>query len=240
MNQPADSNAAIWQSEDIVKSWAAEAGTREQVHAGPRQFLASLLPFGDQDSFTVLDLGAGTGAASRAVLDRYPRATAILADFSAAMRGAGEPEMAPYSGRYRYAEYDMTAGGWPADLPGGPDAVISSLCVHHLPDDRKQALFGEIFAHLVPGGWYLNYDPVRADDPVVAAVWERVADRADPAAAARRQHYTPEEQARWDNHVRYIIPLPQQLGYLRAAGFDGVDVYWKRLEYVIYGGCRPS
>src|SRR6202035_5775163 len=131
MTQPADSNAAIWQSTEAVKSWAAEAGTRERLHAGPRQFLASLLPFGEQDTFTVLDLGAGTGAASRAVLDEYPQATAILADFSAAMLGAGEPEMAPYAGRYRYAEYDMAAGGWPAAIPAGLDAVISSLCVHH-------------------------------------------------------------------------------------------------------------
>ena len=52
-------------------------------------------------------------------------------------------------------------------------------------------------------------------------------------------HRTPEQQAHWENHVRHIIPLDQQLEYLRAAGFGGIDVYWKRLEYVIYGGYRP-
>jgi tRNA (cmo5U34)-methyltransferase len=36
-----------------------------------------------------------------------------------------------------------------------------------------------------------------------------------------------------------MIPLAQQLEYLRSAGFAGIDVYWKRLDYVIYGGCRP-
>ncbi len=36
-----------------------------------------------------------------------------------------------------------------------------------------------------------------------------------------------------------MIPLDQQLGYLAGAGFTGIDVYWKRLDYVIYGGCRP-
>ena len=48
------------------------------------------------------------------------------------------------------------------------------------------------------------------------------------------------DQARWDNHVRYIIPLARQLGYLRSAGFDGIDVYWKQLDNVIYGGRRPA
>ena len=240
MDQPADTNAAIWQSEEIAATWAAEAGRHEHTHAGPLRVLAGLLPFGEQDAFTVLDLGAGTGAASRAVLGRYPRAEAILADFSAAMRGLAEQEMAPFAGRYRYVEFDMSAGDWPTAIPAAVDAAVTSLCVHHLPDDRKQSLFAEIFTRLAPGGWYLNYDPLRTDDPVVAAVWERVNDEYDPAAAARRRHRTPQEQARWDNHVRYLSPLAAQLGYLRSAGFRGVDVYWKRLDYVVYGGCRPS
>ena len=50
---------------------------------------------------------------------------------------------------------------------------------------------------------------------------------------------TPQEQARHENHVRYMMPLEPQLNYLRAAGFEGVDAYWKQLENVIYGGRRP-
>ena len=90
------------------------------------------------------------------------------------------------------------------------------------------------------GGWYLNYDPVRAEDPLVEATWQRVNDREDPETAARRRNRTPLDQARWDNHVRYIIPLGPQLEFLRSAGFEGIDVYWKQLENVIYGGRRPA
>ncbi len=240
MGDPADTDAGIWQSAEAVEAWVAEAGRQERHRAAHRQFMAGLLPFGGQNTFTFLDLGAGTGAASRTILDLYPRSTAILADFSAEMMRAGEREMQRFAGRCRYVEFDMSAGGpWPAEIPAALDAVVTSMCVHHLPDERKQSLFAEILGHLVPGGWYLNYDPVRADDPLVQAAWERVSDRADPEAAARRRHRTPLEQARWDNHVRYIIPLGQQLEYLRSAGFDGIDVYWKQLENVIYGGCRP-
>lgn len=240
MSDPADANAAIWQSAEAVQAWAAEADRQERHRKAHRQFMAALLPFGEREAFTFLDLGAGTGAASRTILDLYPSCTAILADFSAEMMRAGEREMQRFAGRHRYVEFDMSAGGeWPAAIPAALDAVVTSMCVHHLPDERKQSLFAEIFDHLVPGGWYLNYDPVRPEDPVVQVTWERVSDRADPEAAARRRHRTPLEQARWDNHVRYIIPLGRQLGYLRIAGFDGVDVYWKQLENVIYGGRRP-
>jgi tRNA (cmo5U34)-methyltransferase len=240
MSEPADTNAAIWQSAEGVGAWAAEAKAQERKRTAHRRFMASLLPFAEQQEFTFLDLGAGTGAASRTILDRYPRSAAVLADFSAEMMRAGEREMQRFAGRYRYVEFDLAAGEWPAAIPAALDAVVTSMCVHHLPDDRKRGLFAEIFDHLAPGGWYLNYDPVRGDDPVVEATWRRVTDHDDPEAAARLGHWRDHNQEHWANHVRYMIPLAPQLGFLRSAGFEGVDVYWKQLENVIYGGRRPA
>jgi hypothetical protein len=46
---------------------AAEAEAQERKRVVHRRFMASLLPFGEQDEFTFLDLGAGTGAASRTI-----------------------------------------------------------------------------------------------------------------------------------------------------------------------------
>lgn len=244
MSQPEhsseDTNAAIWQSEEILTHWAAEAANRERHHVPQQRFMAELLPFGDDAEFTVLDLGAGAGALSRAILERYPRCTAILADFSDQMMGAGARDLQPFADRYRYVTFDMSASNWPDEIPRALDAIVSSLFVHHLTDERKQSLFAEIFARLVPGGWSLNYDPVATDDPAVEATWQRVAEHGNPEMTRKRLHPTPEEHARWQNHIRYVIPLEQQLSYLRAAGFTGIDVYFKRLEWVVYGGCRPG
>src|SRR5260370_14021244 len=239
MDQSTDPNVAIWQSDEVVHTWVAEAKRHARNGAAQRRFMAVLLPFGEQEAFTFLDLGAGTGAASRALLDRHPRSTAILADFSSQMMAAGESEMEPFAGRYRYVEFNMTTGEWPAAIPAALDAVVTSMSVHHLTDERKQGLFAEIFARLVPGGWYLNYDPVRTDDPLVEATWQRVNGHEDPDAASRRLHRTPQEPARNQNHVRSIIPRDHPLEYLPSAGFRGIDVYWKQLDYVIYGGGPP-
>ena len=154
--------------------------------------------------------------------------------------GAGAAELRAFAGRYRYVEFDLQTGAWPADIPATVEAVVTSLCVHHLPDERKQRLVGEIFQRLRPGGWYLNYDPVRAEDPVVTANWTRVIDHEDPEAARKRLHHTPHEKATWENHLRYISPLDAQLRYLRSAGFHGVEICWKRLDYAIFGGYRPA
>lgn len=240
MTEGIDANEAIWKSDRGVSFWVATAEDRERHRGEQRRLMAQLLPFGDDDRFTFVDLGAGTGAAARAVLDRYPAATTILAEYSPQMIEEGDRALEGYRGRYRYVEFDLATGPWPDDIPGQVDAVITSMCVHHLPDPRKQELFGEVLARLAPGGWFLNFDPVATEDPVVQAAWQRAGDRLDPAAAVKRHHRTPEEQQRYDNHVRHMSPLPHQLEFLRAAGFEAIDVYWKQLDHVIYGGRRPA
>jgi tRNA (cmo5U34)-methyltransferase len=235
-----DTNEAIWKSDIGVTFWKSTAEDRERRRGAHRALMAELLPFDTADEFIVVDLGAGTGAAARTIMDAFPRCRAILADYSPQMMAQGATELPRYEGRYKYVEFDLAHGGsWPAAIPDQVDAVISSLAVHHLNDARKRQLFREIHGHLAPGGWFLNYDPVRTDDPIVEAAWHRVEDRRDPSAADKRHHRSPEEQLRWENHTRYMIPLEPQVAYLREAGFDGVDVYWRELEYVIYGGRRP-
>jgi tRNA (cmo5U34)-methyltransferase len=235
-----DTNAAIWKSDIGVSYWKSRENDRVRRDAERRVLMAELLPFAPDEEFTFVDLGAGTGAATRTVLDHYSAAQAILADYSPQMMAQGAVELEPYAGRYRYVEFDLSAAGdWPAGLPRQADAVISSLSVHHLGDERKQSLFAEIHAQLVPGGWYLNYDPVKPQDPVVEEAWLRAGDRRDPEAHHRRHHMNDEEKFRHANHVRYMIPLEPQVGFLRGAGFEGVDVFWKELDFVIYGGRRP-
>lgn len=236
----ADTNEGIWKSDQMVAHWVASTSERERGRTDQRQLMADLLPFAADESFTFVDLGAGTGAAAKVVLDSYPRAQAILAEYSPQMTAEGRRALSDYSGRFAYVEFDMAGGDWPAQVPSGVAAVISSMCVHHLPDQRKRELFVEIRQHLAPGGWYLNYDPVRTDDPVVEEAWVRAGDRQDPDAAAKRRNRSPEEERRYENHVRYMMPLGPQLDALRAAGFEGIDVYWKQLDLVIYGGRRPS
>jgi tRNA (cmo5U34)-methyltransferase len=232
MAEPGDTNAAIWKSEAVVKGFAARAEQRaEQL-----ELVARLLPFQVGDAFTFLDLGAGTGAASSAVLTEYPKANAILAEYSTLMMAEGDKVLGRFAGRYRYVEFDMNSSDWPASLAVPLDAAISALSIHHLPDSRKRSIFREIFDRLKPSGWYINYDPVRAPDSTMESIWERANDRYDPEGPWKRANRTPQELARYENHVRYMIPLEPQLAWLREAGFQNIDVFWKRLDWVIYGG----
>lgn len=235
-----DRNAAIWESDEVVDTWVAAAGERDAKRVAQWRLMAYLLPFEHDDAFVAADLGAGIGAAGQAILALYPNARVVLTDFSSKMIEEGRRALQTYEGRFDYVRFDMEHEEWPNDLPSGLDAVVTSMCVHHLSDERKQALFGEILGHLAPGGWYLNYDPVTAEDPIVEEAWQRANNRLDPEAAYKRANMSPLEHARHENHVRHMIPLERQVGFLRSAGFEAVDVFWKHLENVIYGGRRPS
>ena len=234
------SNAAIWQSDEGARAYLSKQEAREAKRRAQWRLMGELLPYADDAAFTLLDIGAGSGPNARAILDLFPNATAILADFSPAMMSEGLAAMAPYEGRYRYITFDMTSGEWPREVPTDLGAVVTSQCVHHIDDSAKERLFAGIYAHLRPGGWYLNFDPINAGDPQVAAAWQRANERQDPATAASERNRTPEEEHRHANHVRYMIPLAPQLDYLAKAGFAAIDIYWKHLDYVVYGGAKPQ
>jgi tRNA (cmo5U34)-methyltransferase len=239
MDEPPDTSTTVWHSEEFVHRWIEKVEGREGSHGPQFRLMGELLPFDSQAAFTFLDLGAGTGAAARWILSAYPQSTAILADYSRPMMLAGESKMQPFAGRFRYVEFDMSLDRWPQQIPAGLDAVVTSMCIHHMPDRRKQGLFREIYEHLAPGGWYLNYDEVTTADPVVVAAWDRADAWSNPIDADPCTPPTPLEQAGHEDHIRNITALEPQIGFLRSAGFEEIDVYWKRLDAVIYGGRRP-
>lgn len=239
MSTNIDNNAAIWQTDAGVQSFISKQEAREAKRRAQWMLMGELLPYGADEEFTLLDIGAGTGPAARAVLDQFPRANAILADFSSQMMDEGAKSMARFENRYRYVTFDMNSGDWPDSIPTDLGAVVTSQCVHHISDIRKQQLFVEIYDHLAPGGWYVNFDPINTEDALVEAAWQRASERQDPEGAEKERNRTPEEQVRHENHVRYMIPLAPQIDLLKDAGFAAVDVYWKHLDYVVYGGCKP-
>jgi tRNA (cmo5U34)-methyltransferase len=230
----------IWRSDDAVATWLVAAEERERGRRPQRRLMAELLPFGDDDPFVFVDLGAGAGAAARAVLDRYPRASAVLADFSPQLAAAAERALAPYRGRFVSAHFDLAAGPWPASIPDPVDAVITSMALHHLPEARRGPLVAEVFARLAPGGWFLDFDLVAADDPSVDEAWRRTADRLEHDPDPEVRHPAPPAHQRHEWGALQVGPLADQLSMLREAGFAAVDTYWKQLDAVIIGGRRPA
>lgn len=183
------------------------------------------------DDGLVVDLGCGTGALAAAVGAALPGVTLELVDADPGMLEAAQARLAGTAARVQARRADF------ADPLPPCDAVVASLALHHVAEPAaKGAVYAAIHRALRPGGVLLVGDCVLYPDG-------RGEARIRAAWAAHMQSHglsADEAQAafaRWNTEDRYL-PLADELGLLRAAGFARPDVYWRRGPCAVYGGFR--
>jgi tRNA (cmo5U34)-methyltransferase len=185
-----------------------------------------------------LDLGAGAGAMTELVFATHPDSEAVLIDFSKLMLEHASRRLAGSAGRWRSIHGDLADPAWRERLPAGHyDAIVSGLAIHHLSSARKRALFKELFALLEPGGIVVNMDYVAIVGPL-----RRLFDKQMRANAIRAEHESggtrSEDDIQLDDGEDQPDTVEDQLRWLRAAGFEQVEVHFKWAEAAIFGGVR--
>ncbi|MCU1484616.1 MAG: Methyltransferase [Actinomycetia bacterium] len=177
------------------------------------------------DEPEVLDLGAGTGLLAAAVRAAVPGARLTLLDGAAPMLAVA---------RQRLGDVPTIVADLTDPLPPGPfDAVVSALAVHHLTDDGKRDLFRRIRGVLRPGGVFVNAEQVAGPTPEAQARYEAAHERDARALGT--------DDAEWDaavvrmSHDR-CSTVEDQVAWLAEAGFDRVDVAFKRFRFGVYHG----
>ena len=117
----------------------------------------------------VLDVGAGTGIFTARLLERYPKATVTLLDFSDNMLEIAQKKFA-HNERITYTlgDYCKTGLG-----PAQYDIVISALSLHHLNPEEKRAFFAKVQNSLSEGGEFVNADIVTNADPELSECFDK-------------------------------------------------------------------
>jgi tRNA (cmo5U34)-methyltransferase len=231
-----------WTSDTYVEEWVQRQEAADPVRAERFQLMCDLFPFPTDAMVTILDVGAGYGPVSRFILDQYAKATCIAQDGSAPMLQRAQQRLARYGARFVTHQSDLFDKDWLPKQYGPFDATISSSCLHNLRDfTRISEIYGDIRAHLKPGGVFLNLDLVNAPTLALQQHYVRAtaaqrqrgsASHADVAAMVQRPHQTP------DHGPAHVFPanLDEHLAALRSAGFTEVDCFWKDLRRALYGG----
>jgi tRNA (cmo5U34)-methyltransferase len=242
---------AHWQSEELAASFAERRRILIPLLEVQEEVLRLLLERYGRPIERFVDLGAGAGAVSELVLGFLPEAQGVLVDFSEPMLARAGVNLEGYAGRWQVVRGDLNDPAWREALPAGRyDAVVSGLAIHHLPPERKRALFAEAFDLLEPGGLFVNMDYVAIDGPLQGLFDEQMLVNAVQAASSpegeresggtRHEHASsPEGELDLDDDDDRPDTVEDQLRWLRDAGFEQVEVHFKWAEAAIYGGTKP-
>lgn len=237
-----------WQSDTYAAAWVADAEARDPERIDQLELLVRLIPQPHDAPIRVLDLGAGYGILTRLVLAAFPRARVTLFDISQAMLDQARPRFAAHLDQLDWALGDLTNSEWVRAVSGPYDAVVSAATLHNLEEPgRIAAIYAQLAPLLAPGGAFLCYDHMSAGGPRIEQQFEVIspvrrsraeevgghghgADGHGPGAA---HTITAPAGVR---RVRFPGTAESHLGWLRAAGFDEVDCFWKSFHQAVYGG----
>lgn len=182
---------------------------------------AALLEFLPGAARRVLDLGTGDGYLFALIRDVHADTTGIAADFSTEMLDRAHGRFAD-TPAVDVVEHDLDQplpAAW-----GEFDAVVSAFAIHHVVDDRKRTLYGEVYDRLVPGGVFANLEHVASATPELHEAFLYAIgsspDRDDPS--------------------NQLADVAVQLGWLRDVGFEQVDCHWKWRELALLSGVKPA
>ncbi len=242
-------------NDDTLCGWGEQARVRHFVEtvdiAVPRRdeqlaFLLELFPWPADAPLQVLDIGAGFGALTQEILTHYPRSKVTCVDGSGEMMKLAQERLAKYGERVSLRLGDLAYRSWCEQLSGAYDAAVSGLAIHHITDERKRALYAEVFGLLKPGGIFLNDDSILTTPPWQARfeslrgryIQER--ERALRGITRSIEEIIAERKAHSGRHQNYKAPLRDQLSWLSEAGFASVDCFWKYLDQAIFGGVKAG
>ena len=155
-----------WHSREYVDDWISRDATRDEQRKPVLRRVASLIPCPADAAIRVLDVGAGYGALSEQVLERFPRAHLVCHDYSEPMFEHARERLGWASERVSFVTSDLMEASWTERLVGPFDAVVSAIAIHNVRyPERIRAIYGEIAGLVKPGGCFLNCDLIFGREP---------------------------------------------------------------------------
>ena len=123
------------------------------------------------------------------------------------------------------------------EIPDTYDLVVSALALHHTPPDQLKIVFQKIYNALNDGGWFINVDQALGATPEIEARYDAVHQRQIRAAGGSAAELAMALDRMKADKTATLI---NQLTWLKAAGFMGVDCWYKNYRFVVYSGFKAD
>ena len=209
-----------------------------------------------------LDLGCGDGYLGRWLLDTFPGSTGVLMDHSEPMLEIAKTKLSSsenYQGRrYEVIQADFSFPTWSNSLPKDGtddeeraststlfDVVVSGFAIHHVSDERKRAIYHEVWDILKPGGLFLNLEHVSSPTLESEKIFEQMF--CTSLFHAQKGQKSKQEIAQMvrhdlsvDEEANILSSVEAQCKWLRDIGYEHVDCYFKLFLIALFGGVKPK
>jgi len=196
------------------------------------QTAIDLIQFNRSDSFSLLDLGAGTGLLTASIISIFPNTTATLMDLSEKMLEKAQERFLSNK-KVNFLVWDYSH----SSLPEEYQVIVSAMSIHHLSNDEKKSLYQRVYDALKYDGIFINADLVRGEtnktEQIYHDMWmnwiqEAGLSKHELSGIIDRMHYDKPSS------------LSDQLQWLREIGFQDVDCYYKYFNFAVYSGRKGS
>jgi tRNA (cmo5U34)-methyltransferase len=166
----------------------------EKIVVHPDLFFGSTVDWIPDERIRVLELGSGTGYVTERILEKNPDAEITCIDMTPEMLAVARKK--PSLAGVTFMEGDFREV-WP---DGRFDVVLTTLCLHHLPDADRAVLIRNIHSTLKTGGCFVNGDVFRPEseweETIYRQRWRRAmienglpGAEADAMLAKRKNSY---------------------------------------------------
>jgi len=188
--------------------------------------LVSVIPFSKENTFSVIDLGCGTGTISKAVKNKFPNVNIACVDISENMLEIAKNKI---GGNVNCIQADFNSFNFPQKY----DLIVSSLALHHLENDNdKLEFYRKIHSSLNQGGIFINIDIVLGGNDFIQDLymkkWREFMEKSVSSE---------EIDGKWlPNYYAEDRPakLTAHLNMLKECGFTDIDVIYKFYNFAVY------
>jgi tRNA (cmo5U34)-methyltransferase len=246
-----ESSTYRWNTSGAAEAYDVAAPVIHPYYEKVQDEILGLLPFGAEEAFELVDIGGGSGRLAERVLERFAGARVTVVDQSEPFLALAERRLARFPLRAAIVQSRLQ-DDWVAALNAPPNVIVSTSAIHHLEPAEKRFLYAKCYGALAPGGIFINGDEYRPEsDAELRALLDEWSVHMSRAIAEGR---IPDSfRATLDfwkdrNINRFSEPkksgddchetLATQIGYLRDAGFETIDVVWSQKLWGVVKACR--
>jgi tRNA (cmo5U34)-methyltransferase len=218
--------------------------------------LLKLIPFSKDDTFILVDLGAGGGRFLEKVCKIFPMAQCFHVDSSDTFQQIAQNRLDEFKNRVTYIKSTLEAP-WEDQIADKVDCIVSMNAIHHLTSEEKKYLYLRGGEKLNPKGIFFNSDEIRAEKDNVYLKnmihWiEHVEHVGKTINAELHESYNSwcshfdkwKERNITKRHIPKIkgddihCEVATQIQWMKEGKLSEVDIYVKYHLWAIFGGYK--